>query len=108
MTKAIIVGAGVGGLSTGIRLLNKGFKVSIIEKEDSVGGRVNIKNIDDYKFDLSASVLMTKESYLDIFKECKKDYRDYIEIIDLEHTYRVNYSDKSSYDFYFNKEKMNE
>ena len=108
MTRAIIIGSGVGGLCTGIRLLNKGFKVTIIEKESTTGGRVNIKKIKDYKFDLSASVLMTKESYLDIFKECKKDYRDYIKVMDLEHTYRVNYSDKSSYDFYFNKEKMND
>lgn len=108
MTKAIVVGAGVGGLCTAIRLLNKGFKVTIIEKESTVGGRVNIKKVGKYKFDLSASVLMTKDSYLSIFKECARDYRDYIEFIELEHTYRVNYSDKSRYDFYLNKEEMDE
>ncbi|MGL4654914.1 MAG: phytoene desaturase family protein [Sarcina sp.] len=107
MTKAIIVGAGIGGLCTAIRLLNKGFKVCVIEKEDRVGGRAGRKQIGDYTFDLSASVLMTKESYIDIFKECGKDYRNYIDILELEHTYRVNYSDGSRYDFYSDTQKMN-
>ncbi|MGL4449724.1 MAG: phytoene desaturase family protein [Sarcina sp.] len=108
MKKAVIVGAGIGGLCTAIRLLNKGFKVTIIEKESSIGGRAGVRKVGNYKFDLSASVLMTKESYLDIFKECKKNYKDYIEIIDLDHTYRVSYSDGSMYDFYSDIEKMNE
>ena len=106
MKSVIIVGAGIGGICTGIRLLNKGFKVTIFEKESRVGGRVNLKEIDGYKFDLSASVLLSKESYINIFDECGKDYRDYFEIIDLEHTYRMNYSDGSRYDFYSDKVKM--
>ncbi|WP_297519274.1 NAD(P)/FAD-dependent oxidoreductase [uncultured Clostridium sp.] len=104
--KTIVVGAGIGGLCTAIRLLNKGLKVLIIEKEDTIGGRVNIKEKDGFKFDLTASVLMNEASYINIFEECGRNYRDYIEVINQEHTYRVNYSDGSQYDFYSNKEKM--
>jgi len=37
--KVIIVGAGVGGLATAIRLLSKGYEVTIYEKEEKIGGR---------------------------------------------------------------------
>ncbi|MGL4762871.1 MAG: phytoene desaturase family protein [Sarcina sp.] len=106
MKSVIIVGAGIGGLCTGIRLLNKGFKVTIFEKESRAGGRVNLKEKNGYKFDLSASVLLSKDSYISVFKACEKDYKEYFDLIDLDHTYRVNYSDGSRYDFYSDKEKM--
>ena len=35
----VIIGAGVGGLSTAILLVNDGFSVSVYEKSDRVGGR---------------------------------------------------------------------
>lgn len=39
--KAIIIGSGLGGLSTALRLSVKGYDVTIIEKHYSAGGRLN-------------------------------------------------------------------
>ncbi len=41
MKEVIIVGAGIGGLCTAIRLLAQGYKVTILEKENTVGGKIN-------------------------------------------------------------------
>ena len=41
MANVLIIGAGIGGLCTAVRLLKKGFNVTIIEKEFSVGGKIN-------------------------------------------------------------------
>ena len=38
--KVIIIGAGIGGLATALRLLNAGYEVVIYEKEDKVGGKL--------------------------------------------------------------------
>jgi phytoene desaturase len=38
---AIVVGAGLGGLATALRLVKKGFSVTIIEKHHQAGGRLN-------------------------------------------------------------------
>ena len=35
----IIIGAGVGGLSTGILLVNDGFQIKVFEKSSKIGGR---------------------------------------------------------------------
>lgn len=40
--KVIIVGAGLGGLATAVRLLSRGYQVKIYEKEENVGGKINI------------------------------------------------------------------
>lgn len=43
MKKVVIIGSGIGGLCTAARLLNEGFDVTIIEKESTIGGKVNVK-----------------------------------------------------------------
>ncbi|EGT3617605.1 FAD-binding protein, partial [Clostridium perfringens] len=63
--KAIIIGAGIGGLATAIRLLINGFEVDIFEKNSNVGGKVNLIEYKDFKIDSSASIFMIPKPYLD-------------------------------------------
>ena len=97
--KAIIIGAGVGGLGTAVRLLGRGYEVKIYEKEGSVGGKVNIKVAEGFRFDLTASILMMPEIYQEIFSWVGKDYRDYLEFIRVDPIYRAFYPEGSSIDF---------
>ncbi|MBQ6631643.1 MAG: phytoene desaturase [Romboutsia sp.] len=106
MEKVIIIGGGIGGLCVAVRLLNEGYDVTILEKEDTVGGKVNIKTKDGARFDLTASVLMTPESYTSIFSEVGKNYKDYFEIIRIDPIYKVNYYDGNSYKYYSDLGKM--
>lgn len=106
MKKVIIIGAGIGGLCTAVRLLNKGYDVTILEKENMIGGKVNRIETNQFKFDLTASILMTPDIYTDIFKECKKNYKDYLQLIKLEPTYNVNYYDGTEYKFYSDLRRM--
>ena len=61
--KVIIIGAGIGGLSTALRLLHNGYEVEIYEKDKSIGGRVNLIETEYYTFDLTASILMMPDVY---------------------------------------------
>lgn len=106
MENIIVVGAGIGGLCSAIRLLKKGYKVTIYEKENRVGGKVNIKCKNGAKFDLTASILMTPHIYTEIFEYAGKDYRDYFDLIKIDPIYRVNYYDGERYDFYSDTRKM--
>ena len=106
MKEVAVVGGGIGGLCTAARLLAKGFGVTVFEKEKTLGGKVNIKSAKGFKFDLTASILMTPDIYKSIFKEVGRDYKDYIEIEKLDLLYRVNYFDRTSYDFYSDSRKM--
>ncbi|MFD3156831.1 FAD-dependent oxidoreductase [Haloimpatiens sp. FM7330] len=74
----IIIGAGIGGLATAVKLLSKGYKVTIYEKDKQIGGKINFIETDNFRFDLTASILMTPQIYKEVFEFTRKDYRDYI------------------------------
>ncbi len=106
MEKVLIVGGGIGGLCTAIRLLKQGYKVTVLEKERTVGGKVNIKIREGARFDLTSSILMTPKIYTEIFDSVGKDYKDYFELVKIDPAYRVNYSNGDRYDFYSDLSKM--
>jgi phytoene desaturase len=59
---AVIVGSGLGGLSTALRLTQNNFKVTIVEKYHQAGGRLNQLKLDGFTFDVGPSFMsMTYE-----------------------------------------------
>jgi len=62
MKKAVIIGSGLGGLSTALRLSKKGYDVTILEKHSTPGGRLNVIEQDGFRFDMGPSFMsMTYE-----------------------------------------------
>lgn len=98
--KVIIIGSGVGGLSTAVRLLSNGYSVKVYEKEEQIGGKVNLLQTNDFKFDLTASILMTPQDYKNVFEYANKDYNDYLEFIRINPNYRLFYGDRKNLDFH--------
>ncbi len=71
--KAIIIGAGVGGLASGIRLAKNGWDVHIFEANAFPGGKVNSKMIGDFRFDMGPSVFTEPQLIDEILKDCGID-----------------------------------
>ena len=97
--KVIIIGAGIGGLSTALRLLKNGYEVEVYEKNETIGGRVNIIETDNFRFDLSASILMMPKCYKELFSYVGKNYKEYLEFIEIDPIYRLFSKDKMTIDF---------
>ncbi|MCX8065978.1 MAG: phytoene desaturase family protein [Candidatus Hydrogenedentes bacterium] len=89
----VIIGAGPGGLTAGMLLAHRGFKVSIFEKDNIVGGRNKSISIGPYKFDLGPTFLMMKYILDDIFSSVGKKLEDYVTTIRLDPMYRLSFSD---------------
>ncbi len=53
----LVVGAGLGALAGAIRLARMGFKVSVFEKNEKVGGKLNETRLGAYRFDTGPSLL---------------------------------------------------
>ncbi|MBN1289289.1 MAG: NAD(P)/FAD-dependent oxidoreductase [Actinobacteria bacterium] len=54
---AIIVGAGLGGLASGVALAAKGKKVLVLERMDFIGGRCSSKRVDGWTMDIGCHFL---------------------------------------------------
>jgi len=48
--RAVVVGSGIGGLATAIRLRKLGYKVIILEKNEKIGGRMDYIESNGYFF----------------------------------------------------------
>lgn len=58
---AAIIGAGISGIATAIRLAKKGYKVRVFDKNPYPGGKMAEKRIDGYRFDRGPSLFTLPE-----------------------------------------------
>jgi phytoene desaturase len=91
----LVVGAGPGGLTAAMILAFRGFKVTLIEKEEKVGGRNASIERGGYKFDTGPTFLMMKFLLDEVFEEAGKNLDDYVECTKLEPMYRLQFKDKA-------------
>ena len=57
MKKAIVIGAGFGGMASAIRLIKKGYKVELIDRCNNLGGRAQFFNIKGFKYDAGPTII---------------------------------------------------
>jgi len=91
----IIIGAGIGGITTAIHLAREGFKVKIIEKNLSPGGRCGNFTKDGHRFDVGATLLMMTDIYEKTWKSFGKDLYKELDLIRMDPIYSIKfYGDK--------------
>ncbi len=104
--KALIVGAGIGGLSLAALLAKKGFVVEVFEKNESLGGRARVFSEQGFLFDMGPSWYMMPEIFSEFFSLLGEKLSDYFSLTRLTPSYRIFFSGVPyPYDFYSDREK---
>jgi phytoene desaturase len=91
--KIIIVGAGVSGLCSAILLADKGYDVTIIEKNNSTGGRARRIKEQGFTFDMGPSWYWMPEVFDNFFKKAGRKREDYYSVLQLDPAYRAIFSE---------------
>ncbi len=104
--RAVIIGAGVGGLATACFLAANGYKVDILEKNAQAGGRCGQIIQDGHRFDLGATLLLMPSIYRQVFSELGIDLDKDLEAAPLDPAYKLFFSDGSDFSFTHSEEKM--
>ena len=86
----LVVGAGIGGLATALRLVKKGYQVEIIEKHTQAGGRLNQIKKDGFTFDTGPSFFSMSYEFEEFARECNISLP--FEYVELDPLYSVNFS----------------
>jgi len=90
----IIVGAGPGGLCAGMLLSQRGFKVSVFDKNTEVGGRNRPIKMNGFTFDTGPTFLLMKGVLDEMFELCGRRSEDYMDFVNLNPMYRLVYDDR--------------
>ncbi|GAQ36269.1 phytoene dehydrogenase [Aspergillus niger] len=99
MPKVIVVGAGAGGVATAARLAKQGFDVTVVEKNDLVGGRCSLIHHNGYRFDQGPSLLLMPEVFHETFHDLGTSLEaERISLLKCEPNYRVWFSDNDNFD----------
>jgi phytoene desaturase len=104
--KAVIIGAGVGGLATANFLAKNGYSVEIYEKNANPGGRCGQMIQDGHRFDLGATILLMPSLYRKVLSELDIDLDKDLEATSLEPVYKLFFSDGSDFAFTRDRERM--
>ncbi len=98
--KVIVIGGGLGGVSASISFASEGYSVELYEKNDQIGGKLNLLEKDGFKFDLGPSILTMPHIFYDLFDMAGKDMDDYVEIEKLDLQWRNFFEDDQVIDLY--------
>lgn len=75
--KAIIIGAGIAGLATSIRLQSAGFEVHVFEMNSYPGGKLTEFSENGYRFDMGPSLFTMPQFVDELFSVAGKSSNDY-------------------------------
>ncbi len=90
-----IIGAGPGSLTSAMILSNRGYRVSLFEKESAPGGRNRTLKLGPYTFDTGPTFLMMPFVLRQVFSLAGRKAEDCLELIPLDPMYHLNFHDGS-------------
>ncbi len=93
MPRVIVIGSGIGGLATAIRLACKGYEVTILEKNDAPGGKLGLIERIGYRFDTGPSLFTQPANLEELFALAGEPISDYFRYRTVDVSCRYFYED---------------
>lgn len=106
MKRVVIIGAGLGGLATALRLSHLDFRVTILEKLAKPGGRSNLIEQNGFRVDTGPTILVMKFVFEELYRAIDEDFNKRLELGQLDPNYRIYFHDGTSLDLYSNMSRL--
>jgi len=92
MRNILIIGSGFSSLSASCYLAKKGYNVTLLEKNSSVGGRARVLQKDGFKFDIGPTWYWMPDVFEKFFNDFDKKPSDYYDLEKLAPAYQVYFN----------------
>ena len=104
--KVAIIGSGIAGIATSIRLKAKGFDVTVYEKNSFPGGKLSSFKLGEFRFDAGPS-LFTMPQYVDeLFEISGENPKEHFKYKKKKIACKYFWEDESIFNAYSDKEKF--
>lgn len=99
MSRACIIGAGLGGLALAIRLQSSGMETVVVEARDKPGGRAYFWQRDGFTFDAGPTVITDPPCLRELWQMSGHDMAADVELMEVKPFYRLNWPDGTTFDY---------
>jgi phytoene desaturase len=104
----LVVGGGIGGLTSACLLAASGYRVTLLEKNERLGGKLQPISMGDYQFDFGPSTITMPWIFKRIFEWCKQPFDAELSFVQLDINSRNHFSDGSIVELSANADRMEE
>ncbi|SEM99879.1 phytoene desaturase family protein [Lihuaxuella thermophila] len=106
MKKGVIIGGGMAGLVSAIKLAARGYEMILLEKQKKLGGKLQEVTLKDYRFDLGPSMISMPWIFEQVFREAGKTIDPDLRLIPLAVNSRNFFSNKTVIDLTADPDEM--
>jgi phytoene desaturase len=104
--EAVVIGAGLGGLASAMRLGAKGYRVTVIDKLDEPGGRGSSITQGGHRFDLGPTIVTVPQGLRDLWAACGRDFDADVTLVPMDPFYEIRWEDGSTFTMGDGEERM--
>ena len=104
--RALVIGAGFGGLAVAIRLALKGYDVQVLERLGSAGGRAYVHHRHGFTFDAGPTIITAPFLLEELWKMCGKKMSDDVDLRAMDPFYQVRFADGRIFNYTGDLERM--
>ncbi|RBI84571.1 phytoene desaturase [Rhodosalinus halophilus] len=94
---AVIVGAGLGGLASAMRLGARGYRVTVLDRLDRPGGRGSSIEAEGHRFDLGPTIVTVPQVFEKLWAACGRDFHADVDLRALDPFYTIRWPDGSHF-----------
>lgn len=103
---AVVIGSGFGGLAAAVRLLARGFRVTLLEKLDAPGGRAYTFRQDGFTFDAGPTIITAPYLLEELWSLHGERMEDAIDLRAIDPFYVIRFDDGTEFRASADTEKM--
>lgn len=104
--RAIVIGAGLGGLAAAMRLGAKGYRVTVIDRLEVPGGRGSSLAENGHRFDLGPTIVTVPQVFRELWAACGRDFDADVDLRALRDFYEIRWPDGSKFTVRQSTEEM--
>ena len=96
---AVVVGAGFGGLAAAVRLLVRGYRVTVVDRLAEPGGRARVFRQDGYTFDGGPTLITAPFLFDELWTIAGEKREDHVEVVPVTPFYRIRFDDGETFEY---------
>jgi len=97
--KAIVIGAGFGGIAAALRLRAKGYAVTLVDRCAALGGRAQVYEREGFRHDAGPTVITAPFLFEELFALFGERFADHVKLVPLTPWYRFQFADGDTFDY---------